>query len=48
MGDPAKIEFSGLRDGETLFEEVLNDAEQTKPTGILKSSLPLYMSIRMS
>ncbi len=27
-----KIEFSGLRDGEKLFEEVLNDAEQTKPT----------------
>lgn len=27
-----KIEFSGLRDGEKLYEEVLNDAEQTKPT----------------
>lgn len=27
-----KIEFSGLRDGEKLFEEVLNDKEQTKPT----------------
>lgn len=27
-----KIEFFGLRDGEKLFEEVLNDAEQTKPT----------------
>ena len=27
-----KIKFSGLRDGEKLFEEVLNDAEQTKPT----------------
>lgn len=27
-----KIEFTGLRDGEKLFEEVLNDAEQTKPT----------------
>lgn len=26
------IQFSGLRDGEKLFEEVLNDAEQTKPT----------------
>lgn len=27
-----KIEFTGLRDGEKLFEEILNDAEQTKPT----------------
>ena len=27
-----KIEFTGLRDGEKLYEEVLNDAEQTKPT----------------
>ena len=27
-----EIQFSGLRDGEKLFEEVLNDAEQTKPT----------------
>ena len=27
-----KIEFTGLRYGEKLFEEVLNDAEQTKPT----------------
>lgn len=27
-----EIKFSGLRDGEKLFEEVLNDAEQTKPT----------------
>ena len=27
-----KIEFSGLREGEKLYEEVLNDAEQTKPT----------------
>jgi len=27
-----EIEFSGLRDGEKLYEEVLNDAEQTKPT----------------
>lgn len=26
------IKFTGLRDGEKLFEEVLNDAEQTKPT----------------
>lgn len=26
------IKFSGLRDGEKLYEEVLNDAEQTKPT----------------
>lgn len=26
------IQFSGLRDGEKLFEEVLNDAEQTNPT----------------
>lgn len=27
-----KIVFTGLRDGEKLYEEVLNDAEQTKPT----------------
>ena len=27
-----KIVFSGLRDGEKLYEEVLNDAELTKPT----------------
>ena len=27
-----EIKFSGLREGEKLFEEVLNDAEQTKPT----------------
>lgn len=26
------IQFTGLRDGEKLYEEVLNDAEQTKPT----------------
>ena len=27
-----KIQFTGLRDGETLYEEVLSDDEQTKPT----------------
>ena len=27
-----EIKFSGLRDGEKLYEEVLNDAEMTKPT----------------
>lgn len=27
-----QIQFTGLRDGEKLYEEVLNDAEQTKPT----------------
>ena len=26
------ITFTGLRDGEKLYEEVLNDAEQTIPT----------------
>ena len=30
--DGVKIQFTGLRDGEKLYEEVLNDAEQTKPT----------------
>ena len=27
-----KIQYTGLRDGEKLYEEVLNDAEQTLPT----------------
>lgn len=27
-----EIKFTGLRDGEKLYEEVLNDAETTKPT----------------
>lgn len=27
-----KVEFTGLRDGEKLYEEVLSDAEQTLPT----------------
>ena len=27
-----RIQFTGLRDGEKLYEEVLNDAEQTRPT----------------
>ena len=27
-----EIQYTGLRDGEKLFEEVLNDAERTKPT----------------
>lgn len=27
-----EIKFTGLRDGEKLFEEVLNDQEQTRPT----------------
>ena len=27
-----EIKFTGLRDGEKLYEEVLNDAEHTKPT----------------
>ena len=27
-----KVEFTGLRDGEKLYEEVLNDAEHTVPT----------------
>lgn len=27
-----EIQFTGLRDGEKLYEEVLNDEEQTKPT----------------
>ena len=27
-----QIQFTGLRDGEKLYEEVLNDAEHTKPT----------------
>ena len=31
-----KIEFTGLRDGEKLYEEVLNDAEQTLPTNHAK------------
>lgn len=27
-----EIKYTGLRDGEKLYEDVLNDAEQTKPT----------------
>lgn len=27
-----KIEFTGLREGEKLYEELLNQAEHTKPT----------------
>lgn len=27
-----EIKYTGLRDGEKLYEEVLNDEEQTKPT----------------
>lgn len=27
-----EIKFTGLREGEKLYEEVLNDQEQTKPT----------------
>ena len=27
-----EIKFTGLRDGEKLYEEVLSDAEHTKPT----------------
>ena len=27
-----EIKFTGLRDGEKLYEEVLNDQERTKPT----------------
>jgi FlaA1/EpsC-like NDP-sugar epimerase len=27
-----EIKFTGLREGEKLYEEVLNDEEQTKPT----------------
>lgn len=27
-----EIKYTGLRDGEKLYEEVLNDAEQTRPT----------------
>ena len=27
-----EIKFTGLRDGEKLYEEVLTDTEQTKPT----------------
>ena len=27
-----EVQFTGLRDGEKLYEEVLNDAETTKPT----------------
>lgn len=38
-----EIKFTGLRDGEKLYEEVLNDAETTKPT---KNSKIMIAAVR--
>ena len=42
-----EIKFTGLRDGEKLYEEVLNEEETTKPTFILKSRLRRCVSMIM-
>jgi len=45
IGKDIDIIFTGLRDGEKLFEELLNDAENTVPTHhdkIMKAKVPVY------
>ena len=39
-----EIKFTGLRDGEKLYEEVLTDTEQTKPTIFLTTVL-IHMTV---
>ena len=41
-----EIRFTGLRDGEKLYEEVLNEEETSKPTFIRRSRSP--KSVRMT
>jgi FlaA1/EpsC-like NDP-sugar epimerase len=46
LGKDIEIVFTGLRDGEKLFEELLNDAENTLPTHhekILKAHVSEYL-----
>lgn len=43
-----EIKYTGLRDGEKLYEEVLNDAEPTNQLLILRLWWRKYASIRMS
>jgi FlaA1/EpsC-like NDP-sugar epimerase len=45
VGKDIEIVFTGLREGEKLFEELLNDAENTVPTHhdkIMKAKVPVY------
>lgn len=45
VGKDIDIIFTGLREGEKLFEELLNDAENTVPTHhdkIMKAKVPVY------
>jgi len=45
LGKDIEIVFTGLRDGEKLFEELLNDFENSVPTHhdkILKAKVPDY------
>jgi FlaA1/EpsC-like NDP-sugar epimerase len=45
IGKDIDIIFTGLREGEKLFEELLNDAENTVPTHhdkIMKAKVPVY------
>jgi FlaA1/EpsC-like NDP-sugar epimerase len=43
--DEIKIEFSGLRPGEKLFEELLADGEQTKETSHKKLRIALTKTV---
>jgi len=40
-----EIRFTGLRDGEKLYEEVLNEEETFKPTFHPKIKMPWYMLV---
>ena len=40
-----EIKFTGLRDGEKLYEEVLNEEETTKPTFHPKIKIARYASM---
>jgi FlaA1/EpsC-like NDP-sugar epimerase len=51
VGKDIDIIFTGLREGEKLFEELLNDAENTVPTHhdkIMKAKVPVYEYSRIN